>query len=241
MSDIEKRIARWRNELARSEAFARADIDELEIHLRDEMEHLCRSGLSEEEALLIASRRLGDTAALADEFGKVNEGRRLVDRLSWMAVGVLLYVIAGYVATGVSQGGILAARLFGLEGYELGAFGIALKVAVIAASVILAWIVYRRWSRHPDAELPPLSTSRLVLLFAALALLDLALIGSQVLFRAATARSLGAVEYGHVAIVSGYAGLAWSILAPILVAALIVVLQACAHRRVGCVGGPSEA
>ena len=50
MSDIEKRIEQWREELAGSELLGHSDIAELENHLRDQMEQLRTAGLSDDEA-----------------------------------------------------------------------------------------------------------------------------------------------------------------------------------------------
>jgi hypothetical protein len=69
MSDIERQIEQWRIGLAASELLGNSDVSELENHLREEMEQLKTSDLSDEEAFLIARRRLGDTEALAAEFG----------------------------------------------------------------------------------------------------------------------------------------------------------------------------
>jgi hypothetical protein len=93
----------------------------------------------------------------------------------------------------------------------------------------------------PVRRLRALSVSGLVLLLAALALADCVLIGSQLLFRMATARSLGVHDFGRVAIVSNFAGLAWTILAPVVAAVVVIVLRLCALRQrdVYC-AGPSE-
>jgi len=81
----------------------------------------------------------------------------------------------------------------------------------------------------------------LVLLLAALALTDCVLIGSQLLFQAATARSLGVHDFGRVAIVSNFAGLAWTVLAPVGAAVVVIALRLCAARqRDACCAGPSE-
>ena len=61
--------------------------------------------------------------------------------------------------------------------------------------------------------------------------IDVVLIASQILFRVFTARHVGVVEMGRIVLVSSYAGLAWSILAPLVLAAVIVFLRAVpAHR-----------
>lgn len=80
MSDVEARIAQWRAALARSAAVTTTDADELEGHLRDRMADLERSGLDQDEAFLIAVKRLGATDAVTAEFAR-EHGDRLWKQL----------------------------------------------------------------------------------------------------------------------------------------------------------------
>ncbi|MBN2133681.1 MAG: hypothetical protein JW741_29540 [Sedimentisphaerales bacterium] len=242
MCDVEKRIEQWHARLAASETLSNDEINELESHLREETTGLGQTGLSEAEAFLVARHRLGDAAELEGEFAKVYGHRRSLQRLSWMALGVLLYLLAGYIASGLSQGGVMAATWLGLRGYGLGLFGVAVKATTLAGLLVLVWLFFRQadWM-GPVRRLRTLSVGDLVLLLAALAVADCVLIGSQFLFRMATARSLGVHEVGRIAIVSAYAGLAWNILAPVGAAVVVIALRLCARRqRDLCAADPSE-
>src|SRR5262245_55051661 len=57
-------IQRWRENLCQSPAFCSENLDELEVHLRDSVMCLQSRGLSEDEAFLVAVRRLGQADAL---------------------------------------------------------------------------------------------------------------------------------------------------------------------------------
>ncbi len=46
MFDLNEQITKWRTTLAESEKCSKPDIDELETHLREEIEHLTPAGLS---------------------------------------------------------------------------------------------------------------------------------------------------------------------------------------------------
>lgn len=70
MFDIESEIRTWQNYLRSRGNFRESDLQELEAHLRDEMEDLCRTGLSQDEAFFIAVKRLGNTGSLSREFAK---------------------------------------------------------------------------------------------------------------------------------------------------------------------------
>ncbi len=242
MSDVEKWIEQWRTELAQSQAVGASDIDELESHLREESGRLQELGLSEAEAFLVARHRLGDVGGLAQEFRKVNGDWRPLERLSWMALGAFAYLLGGYVVSGVCQGGVVAAACFGLRGYSLGVLGLALKVATATSLLALVWVACRRWDRmKSEVGWPAFSRRRLGLLCGALVITDLALIAGQLLFRLAAARTLSAAEFGRMAIVSAYAGLIWTFLAPILAAVLVIVFRAHAlRRREAYAAGPSE-
>jgi hypothetical protein len=242
MSDIEQRIADWRVELAQSQALSAADIDELENHLREEVGHLQATDLSEVEAFLVARHRLGDTGGLAGEFRKVNGDRRPLELLSWMAFGVLAYLLVGFIATGISQGCIVAATLLGLRGYPLGAVALVARVMAIAGFLIFMWAMLSNWSRSSSALGPSLmSRHRPIALLLALAGINLLLIAGQVLPQLVATRLLGPAEFGRIAYVSSYGYLFWRLLGPLALAAAVIAFRACARRHRGaCVAGPSE-
>lgn len=56
--ELETQIAQWRDFIGRRREIG-ADVDELEAHLRDRIEALAASGLSNDEAFLVAVKRLG--------------------------------------------------------------------------------------------------------------------------------------------------------------------------------------
>ena len=54
---VEDQIEQWRSYLVHRDAIASADVDELEGHLRDQIDGLEASGLSPDEAFLVAVSR----------------------------------------------------------------------------------------------------------------------------------------------------------------------------------------
>ena len=70
MSNLERAIAEWRRQMAASGVKTSESLNELEAHLRDDVEHSIRSGLSAEQAFEVAIRRLGDVGVLRGEFAK---------------------------------------------------------------------------------------------------------------------------------------------------------------------------
>lgn len=65
---LEERIGQWRQYLRRRQAVHSADVEELEDHLRSQVDALRGAGLDEDEAFLVAVKRLGDQDTLAREF-----------------------------------------------------------------------------------------------------------------------------------------------------------------------------
>lgn len=65
---LEERIGEWRHYLRRRQAVHSADVEELEDHLRSQIDALRGAGLDDEEAFLVAVKRLGAQDALAREF-----------------------------------------------------------------------------------------------------------------------------------------------------------------------------
>ncbi len=86
--DLNRAIQTWRENLAQSPAFERENLNELESHLRDSIAKLQTRGLSAEEALIVATKRIGQSGALEKEFGKVNGRAVWLDRLLWALLGV---------------------------------------------------------------------------------------------------------------------------------------------------------
>jgi len=65
---LDDRIGEWRSYVLRREAIEGMDVDELEDHLRTQVADLQEAGLDEEEAFLIAVKRLGDLDSLSREW-----------------------------------------------------------------------------------------------------------------------------------------------------------------------------
>jgi hypothetical protein len=73
MFDLEKSIAGWRQQMLAAGIKAPVPLEELENHLREEIERQLRAGESEPIAFAAAVRQIGGSAALKPEFAKVGE------------------------------------------------------------------------------------------------------------------------------------------------------------------------
>ena len=72
---LERRIAEWRAFVARGKAIAGHDVEELEGHLRDQIEALAGAGLDADEAFLVAVKRIGSLNALSREYAREHSER----------------------------------------------------------------------------------------------------------------------------------------------------------------------
>ena len=67
---LEQRIGEWRNYFRTRQAVQSADVAELEDHLRSQIDALREAGLDEDEAFLVAVKRLGSLDSVSREFAR---------------------------------------------------------------------------------------------------------------------------------------------------------------------------
>jgi hypothetical protein len=72
---LEAEIAEWRAFVEQGATVDGPDIDELEDHLRDQVGDLTAAGLADDEAFLIAVKRMGKLDELSREFAREHSGR----------------------------------------------------------------------------------------------------------------------------------------------------------------------
>ncbi|MBV1779004.1 hypothetical protein KRR55_07760 [Paeniglutamicibacter sp. ABSL32-1] len=74
-SGLEAQIGQWRGYVARRRAISPADLDELEDHLREQIADRRAGGLDDEEAFLVAIKRMGNLDAVSREFAREHSER----------------------------------------------------------------------------------------------------------------------------------------------------------------------
>ena len=72
---LEEQIGQWRAYLRRRRAIDGPDVEELETHLRDQVGVLTQAGLAEDEAFLVAVKRMGSLDALSRELAREHSER----------------------------------------------------------------------------------------------------------------------------------------------------------------------
>ena len=72
---LEGQVEQWRSYLRRRQAIRPVDVEELEDHLRGEIATLRGAGLSDNEAFLVAVKRMGALDAISSEFAREHSER----------------------------------------------------------------------------------------------------------------------------------------------------------------------
>jgi hypothetical protein len=116
MFDLEEGIRHWRQAQAHALGGSAEILDELESHLREEVQRLIAAGQTPASAWETALARLGDPRQLAAEFGKVSAPgtlRRLPARVAVLALlGIGLAWLIGTNVIPGKFGGLLAVHAF---------------------------------------------------------------------------------------------------------------------------------
>lgn len=169
-AEVEAQVAEWRGYLPRHRAIAAADLDELEDHLRAQIDDLIAAGLTDDEAFLVAIKRMGGSDALSREFAREHSERMwkqltVADDVAGPR-GEPPIVIGLGAAAGLAVATLI--ELFGAGG-AFATAGTGLALLRIVPLVVLAFLsAYFVWKRRPRAR----TTVALAAAFAALVIVE---------------------------------------------------------------------
>ena len=115
--NLETAISQWRDRLVATGLRSRETLDELECHLRDDIEDIVRSGKTLEHAFEFAVVRIGHSVALAEEFSKVRPERtrrpKYLIGFSLISAGLIFWtttwILAETGVTSVEEGFVFSA------------------------------------------------------------------------------------------------------------------------------------
>jgi hypothetical protein len=221
MFTVENAVNNWKLQLNQRQTMTPADIEEMETHLRDEMETLQSAGLSEEEAFLVASRRIGDCDQVAGEFAKINTTVIWRNRFFWMIGGILSAHILSAIAASSTQYSLVFLKY---EHLPLNWFWTGLIAPLVSALVLLGlgWGLYRL---IPRSSLWRVSARAKVLLIVALGLGVVVFEKIFMLVPLAMIRTSTVQDYGQYSLGSTYAMFVLSLIWPLMLAALLIFLM----------------
>ncbi len=144
---LEQQIAAWRQYVGRRHAIDGRDVDELEDHLRGQIDRLEASGLAPDEAFLVAVKRMGGLDDLSREFAREHSDR-LWKQLVMAEPGSAPRSRALPLAIALAFGAAIAVKipaLFGIDFESDGDF-YARNIAVLVLPFLAAYFLIRHRS-----------------------------------------------------------------------------------------------
>jgi len=140
---LDARITEWRAHLDRARTVRTGEADELEAHLREQIDVLRDAGLDEDEAFLIAVKRLGAVDAISREFAVANSARMWKQLLPADEAAPASRRETGVTAAFALLAGVLVLVLeLATPGGSLTVF--PLIAPSLAIAVLAAWLLQRR-------------------------------------------------------------------------------------------------
>jgi hypothetical protein len=133
MFDLEQAIVEWRRQMLAAGINTPVPLEELESHLREDIETLRSSGMPEHQAFPFAVSRLGAPGPMQTEFNKVKRASLdfvAIGAFTWIGAAILLaWMLSGRVVSGRPGLLLLAAHIFSLTtgyfaAFLTGGFGI---------------------------------------------------------------------------------------------------------------------
>ena len=226
MFDLNEQINKWRRKLSQSDTLQKSDVDELEGHLREEIERLTAVKLSDQEAFYVARHRLGDATALTGEFAKVNTAVIWRKRLFWAGLTMLAWFLITYTAGAASQTCVLLAGLAGIHGYALNVVDILSQMTVFLGAVFALYRIAKRQDMRGDlfcriADRPWGKPA----LFATVVLVLISMLATRAFVVTETVKLLSAQEFGMLALLKSLKGLVYTVSAPLALLIAVILLR----------------
>lgn len=151
---LQSQVQQWRTYLSLEAAMSPDDIDELEDHLHGHLDALISSGLSQDEAFIVAVKRIGDVNSLCREFAVAHSDRlwrQLVlsnhddptDPLNQNLVTAVAFAIAA----------ALAIKVPALFGIDIQSAFYAINLSLFILPILAAYLVVQTGNVRPRAVL----------------------------------------------------------------------------------------
>jgi hypothetical protein len=150
MPDLETQIATWRRQMLAAGIKTLSTLDELESHLRDEIDRLRTAGVPETEVMARAVSHLGHPPAVQAEFKKLGLSSRSLANIVTAVWASVLLLLAAVFSPRLLDGrwnGLLASHVFTVTAGYLAAF--------VVGGCGMAWIC-AQWMRGAAAGHPAL-------------------------------------------------------------------------------------
>jgi hypothetical protein len=144
--DLNKNIEIWKAELTKNSKITLDNINELESHLHDEIQELKLLGLSDEESLLVARKRIGNVEDLKAEFLKVNRGFYFKNSLIPYLKGVLFLLAFTFLTELFHTFLILLVSIVGYDENLINSISIGILSLSFIILMIISYTKYKKTS-----------------------------------------------------------------------------------------------
>jgi hypothetical protein len=139
-TDLDQQIGLWRGHVERRRAISARDVDEMEAHLRDQVNDLLAVGLDDDEAFLVAVKRLGNLDAVSQEFAHEHTERLWKQLVTSEAAAPRPSLDLG-IAIALAIGAAVVVRLaIALLSPER----VALNASVLVLPLVTGYFAYKR-------------------------------------------------------------------------------------------------
>ena len=141
--NLKENIEIWKLELSQNSYMTLDNINELESHLLDEIDQLKQLGLNNQESLLIAKNRIGNTKELNTEFGKVNKEIYFRNRMIPYFKGILMFMAFITLSNLLVNFSLIIANKIGVDNEYLNYVSIGILIFSFLAMSILTYNKYK--------------------------------------------------------------------------------------------------
>ena len=147
MFDLEQSIAEWRREMRAAGFRNRGQLDELEGHLREEVESQTNAGTAAREAFETAVQRLGAATALEAEFQAAEADLPMKNKtLQILSIFAALAIAFGLILPAIAR--MRTHEAFDTSGAIAGLAGVVLFAATLLYATVVA---VKRLKNRPRA------------------------------------------------------------------------------------------
>jgi hypothetical protein len=221
MSDLNEMINEWR---ANFGELSCDQLDELEDHIRTQVQALTRLGLSDREAFVVAAMRCGKPSTLEYEISRSDPAAAWSRRLRWMIVGAIVSSLLNLLIGGLSgaAGAVLIAHGAGLP------LMIALRFVSLSAVIFVAILAFNLWLRARPGKLstePPRWLTAGWALALMLGIMPWILASTSVIRSASFAHWLTMTQYDQLVISESIVQFVLPFIAPLILLIIAITLS----------------
>lgn len=232
MFDLNEQIINWRNNLTQPKTLGSSDIDELESHLREEIENLNALNLSDEEAFMVAANRLGQPDSLSEEFAKVNTSMLWRKRFFRAGAIVFAWLMLSYIWQVFSRICQILAVFSGFRGYTLNVIDILSQVTFFG---IVVYVLYRISRKKAIGEISffkiPNSIKGKIVLFIVVFMIAAGAFAFNILSNVIFARFLVIEEIRQISMLKAYQEIIRLIFLPLVLLLGIILIRPSKLRK----------